>query len=156
MKQLISKAILGVAGLAVAATLGLATPANAGSVPESTDPIKLAINEWTGQHISTRVAGEILQRMGYNVEYVTAGYFPQFQALTDGTVSASLEIWSNNVGDQWDTAKATGQVVHIGDLGVDTNEGWLYPKYVADICPGLPDWKALLNCTDQITILVHC
>lgn len=87
--------------------------------------------------------------MGYNVEYVTAGYFPQFQALTDGTISASLEIWSNNVGDQW--AKATGTVEHIGDLGVDTNEGWLYPKYMEQKCPGLPDWKALLDCTDLMS-----
>ena len=30
------------------------------AVPESSDPIKLAMNEWTGQHISTHVVGEIL------------------------------------------------------------------------------------------------
>ena len=28
------------------------------------EAIKLAMNEWTGQHISTHVAGEILKRMG--------------------------------------------------------------------------------------------
>ena len=53
------------------------------------EPIKLALNEWTGQHITTRVAGEILERAGYTVEYVTAGYFPQFTALADGTVTAT-------------------------------------------------------------------
>jgi glycine betaine/proline transport system substrate-binding protein len=126
-------------------------PSQAGQVPESSDVIKLAINEWTGQHISTRVAGEILKRMGYNVEYVTAGYFPQFQALEDGTISASLEIWSNNIGDQYAKAEATGQVVRIGDLGVDTNEGWVYPKYMEQKCPGLPDWKALLKCADLLS-----
>lgn len=150
MQQSIKQAALGVAGLAMAASFALAPVAQAGSVPESSDPIKLAINEWTGQHITTHVAGQILERMGYNVEYVIAGYFPQFQALTDGTVSASLEIWSNNIGDQWDNAKATGQVEHIGNLGVDTNEGWLYPKHMEADCPGLPDWKALLDCTELL------
>ena len=151
MKNRMKTAVLGLVGLGLVAAFGLASPAGAQNIPESSDPIKLAINEWTGQHITTHVAGNILKRMGYNVEYVTAGYFPQFQALTDGTVSASLEIWSNNVGDQWDKAKETGKVEHIGDLGVDTNEGWMYPKYMEETCPGLPDWKALLNCSDQLS-----
>ena len=151
MEDLFKTTTLGLAGLGVVAALGLAAPAGAQNIPESSDPIKLAINEWTGQHITTHVAGNILKRMGYNVEYVTAGYVPQFQALTDGTISASLEIWSNNVGDQWDKAKATGTVEHIGDIGVDTNEGCLYPKYMEQQCPGLPDWKALLDCTDLMS-----
>lgn len=55
-------------------TAGQVIPsAYADSVPESKDPIKLALNEWTGQHITTKAAGKILERMGYNVEYVTAG-----------------------------------------------------------------------------------
>ena len=114
------------------------------------EPIKLALNEWTGQHITTRVAGSILQRMGYKVEYVTAGYFPQFTALADGTLDASLEIWSNNVGDNWIKAEETGKVVRIGDLGLDTNEGWMYPAHMTDICPGLPDWKALEACAQAM------
>ena len=35
-------------------------------------PIKLAINEWTGQHISTHIAGQLLEKLGYSVEYVNA------------------------------------------------------------------------------------
>ena len=151
MKPILKQATLGVAALGFAVSIGLAPPAVAGEIPESTDPIKLALNEWTGQHISTHVAGEILKRMGYNVEYVTAGYFPQFQGLEDGTITASLEIWSNNVGDQFTKAAATGNVIKLGDLGVDTNEGWVYPKYMEQKCPGLPDWKALLKCTELLS-----
>ena len=91
-------AVRAIAAMAVA-TIGLGASVQAANVPESKDPIKLAINEWTGQHITTHVAGEILERMGYEVEYVTAGYFPQMQAMQDGTLTASLEIWSNNIGD---------------------------------------------------------
>lgn len=139
--------------LAIVSTfaLGLAAGA-AGSalaeVPESKDTIKLAINEWTGQHITTYVAGEILTRMGYNVEYTTAGYLPQFEAMQDGTLTASLEIWSNNVGDAYAKAEETKKITKLGDLGLVAGEGWYYPAYVEAKCPGLPDWHALMKCTD--------
>ena len=133
---------------AVAAALSLCGQAQAGSVPESTDPIKLAINEWTGQHITTYIAGEILKRMGYNVEYVTAGSFPQATALADGSLAATLEIWDNNMGDIFPKEIAAGHIEAIGDAGLDPVEGWLYPDYVEALCPGLPKWEALKNCAD--------
>ena len=135
------------AGLLGAAAVALGpVQAGAAGMGATDETIKLALNEWTGQHITTHVAGEILKRAGYQVEYVTAGYFPQFTALADGTVSASLEIWSNNIGENWIKARDTGKVVHIGDLGLDTNEGWMYPKHMESTCPGLPDWTALADC----------
>lgn len=127
------------------AALGLTANAQA-QVPESGDPIKLALNEWTGQHITTRVAGEILKRMGYNVEYVTAGYYPQMQALEDNTISATLEIWSSNIGEHYDKALASGNVVEVGDLGLEPVETWLYNNAAARKCPGLPDYRALNDC----------
>ncbi len=136
------------AALALVMAGGALAPAQAAGIPESTDPIKLAINEWTGQHITTYVAGEVLKRMGYNVEYTTAGYLPQFEAIQDGTVTASLEIWSNNVGEAYDKAAATGTVVKLGDLGVEAGEAWYYPKYVEESCPGLPDWQAFAKCAE--------
>ena len=139
------------AGLLSAAAAALG-PAQGGAAEMGAagEPIRLALNEWTGQHITTHVAGEILERAGYRVEYVTAGYFPQFTALADGTISASLEIWSNNIGENWIKARDTGKVVHIGNLGLDTNEGWMYPKHMESTCPGLPDWKALADCAGTL------
>ena len=32
--------------------------------------------------------GEVLKSMGYNVEYVTAGYYPQLTAIRDNTISS--------------------------------------------------------------------
>ena len=148
MHHSITKATLGVAWLAMAASFALAPVAQAGSVPESSDPIKLAINEWTGQHITTHVAGEILKRMGYKIEFVTAGYYPQMTALEDDTITATLEIWSSNIGENYDKALASGNVIEIGDLGLEPREAWMYPKYVEELCPGLPDWEALKNCAD--------
>jgi glycine betaine/proline transport system substrate-binding protein len=136
--------------LSAFAALGLAGTANA-DVPESSDPIKLAINEWTGQHLTTYVAGEILKRMGYTVEYTTASYLPQFEAIQDGTVTASLEIWSNNVGEAYASAEATGKVANIGALGLNAGEAWYYPKYMEEKCPGLPALDAFIACADQFS-----
>ena len=133
-------------GLAAAAVAAFAGGASAAELGASGEPIKLAINEWTGQHVTTRVAGEMLKAAGYEVEYVTAGMMNQFQAIADGDIHATLEIWSSNVSDEYAKKVAEGTVVELGDLGLDAKEGIAYPAHVADLCPGLPDWKALKDC----------
>ena len=117
-------------------------------IPESNEPIKLAMNEWTGQHISTVVAGEVLKRMGYTVEYVTAGYYPQLTALAEGDLDGSLEIWSSNIGEGFDEAMATGNIAIVGESGLVPQEAWYVPGYVVEMCPGLPSWEALNACKD--------
>jgi glycine betaine/proline transport system substrate-binding protein len=136
---------LGIIVLALSSLIGLTSTASAG-VPESTDPIKLAINEWTGQHITTHVAGQILEKMGYNVEYVTAGYYPQMVAIRDNEVTAALELWSSNLGEHYDNAVASGKVEELGDLGLDPIEAWYYNSTAKEKCPGLPSWEALKEC----------
>ena len=59
--------------LATAMTFLVVGGASAANVPESTDPIKVIKNDWTGQLFSTEVLGGLLQKMGYNIEYVSAG-----------------------------------------------------------------------------------
>ena len=142
------KAAAFIAMVFAAGSFPLASPGKAADVPESEDPIKLAINEWTGQHITTHIAGQILERMGYNVEYVTAGYYPQMEALQDNTVTATLEIWLNTIGEHYDKALQSGKVDDLGELGLAPSEGWLYPTYVEGMCPGLPDWSALKDCAE--------
>ena len=133
--------------LAVAGPTG-AKAAEMGAVDE---PIKLAINEWTGQHITTKVAGEILSRMGYKVEYVTAGYYPQLTAIRDNTITATLEIWSSNIGEHYDEALKSGQAVALGDLGLTPVETWFYNDAAKEACPGLPKWEALKDCAEAFT-----
>ena len=71
---------------------------HAADVPESEDPIIIGINEWTGQHITAYIAGHILEKMGYNVEYTTAAVFAMPLAMVDGNVTLGLEYWDNNMG----------------------------------------------------------
>ncbi len=51
--------------LAMTVFAGTVHAAELGAVDE---PIKLAVNEWTGQHVTTHVAGEMLKAAGYKVE----------------------------------------------------------------------------------------
>jgi glycine betaine/proline transport system substrate-binding protein len=127
---------------------GLGAGAQAADLGDTNEPIKLALNEWTGQHITTKVAGTILQRMGYDVEYVTAGYYPQLTAIRDNTISATLEIWSSNIGEHYMEALASGQAVELGDLGLVPVETWFYNQAAGDACPGLPNWEALNDCAE--------
>ena len=136
-RNLISGAFV---AMLVAAPPFVAQAADLGAKDET---IKLAINEWTGQHVTTHIAGQLLQKMGYKVEYVTAGNYPQFSGLGDGSLSATLEVWMNNVGDIYPKVLAEKKIVDVGPLKLQTNEGWIYPKYMEQICPGLPDWSAL-------------
>ena len=143
------RSLLAAAALAFAAGT---TSAQAQDIPESQDPIKLAIAEWTGQHITTYIAGEILQRMGYNVEYVTAAYLPSATAISDGNITGSLEVWDNNLGEFFPKLIADGQIEDIGDTGLDAREGWLYPKHVEQQCPGLPAWDAFVGCAEMFAV----
>ncbi len=133
-----------------AALIGLTawTGAVAGEVPESPDPIKIALNEWTGQNVTATLLGKIYQSMGYEVEYVTAGSIPQFTALSEGEITVQPEIWSNLVGEAWPNAIADGTMVNLGSLGLNNFEGWAYPKYMEELCPGLPSLDALVACKD--------
>ena len=116
------------------------------SIPESSDVIKIVINDWTGQHFSTKVAGSLLEKMGYNIEYVSAGALTQHAGLMQGNLHLQTEVWTNNIGDIYPNALAAGDIVLLGDLGLEPKEGWIYPPYMEEKCPGLPDYNSLYDC----------
>jgi glycine betaine/proline transport system substrate-binding protein len=120
--------------------------ANAADMGATGDTIKFAINEWTGQHVSTHIAGETLRKAGYKVEYVTAGYEPQLTAIADGQLHVTMEIWSSNVSEQYAKLESAGKLEDLGVNGIDAREGFLYPIHVKAMCPGLPDWNAMKAC----------
>ena len=132
-------------GLAAGIMTLSAMPGLAADLGAVDEPIQMAMLEWTGNNISSQIAGRILQKAGYKVEYVTAGNFPQFTGLSDGTLDASVEIWMMNVGDVYPVALASGKIENLGALGLRSREGWVYTQAAADACPGLPDWHALMQ-----------
>jgi glycine betaine/proline transport system substrate-binding protein len=125
---------------------GLALGSAATSVAASDETIRIPINEWTGQHISAHITGTLLEKAGYSVEYVTAGAVPQFAAIAQGDLHLQPEVWTNNVGEIYPRAVEAGDLIVVGQLGLEPREGWIYPPYMAEQCPGLPDYQALYDC----------
>ena len=138
-----ARLLLGATMLATAAGSAFAQ-----GVPESDDPIKMTINDWNGQEITTRVMGGVLEEMGYTVDYVQADYLAQFAGLESGDLDVAMEIWETTGKDALEKSLKTGNTVDLGETGMEAKEEWWYPAYVKEDCPGLPDWKALNDCAE--------
>jgi glycine betaine/proline transport system substrate-binding protein len=113
---------------------------------ESPAPIRIALNDWTGQRITSKLMGTVLANAGYDVAYVEASYSSQLDAIETGSIDVAMEFWAIAGKPTLDDALATGKVVNLGETGMVAREEWWYPAYVAELCPGLPDWKALNDC----------
>ena len=131
----------------VAAAALFAAASTTGAWADSADPIRIPMNEWTGQHISARITGTLLQKLGYTVEYHNAGAVPQFKAIAEGDLHMQPEVWTNNVGEIYPKAVDSGDIVVLGQLGLQPQEGWIFPPYMTEKCPGLPSYEALYDCT---------
>lgn len=129
-------------GAASALALLAAVPAMA---QESTDPIRITLHDWTGHLITSQLMGSILEEDGYRVEYVQADYLAQFAGLETGDLHLAMEIWETTGREAMDAATATGNVQNLGPTGMLAKEEWWYPAYMAERCPGLPNWEALLT-----------
>ncbi|MCC7276539.1 MAG: ABC transporter substrate-binding protein [Alphaproteobacteria bacterium] len=128
-----------------AVLLAVAPVAGAAAV-ESREPIRIAVHDWTGQQITARLAGGILERMGYTVRYVVTDYLKGLEAVIAGRVTLETEQWDTTAHEAIARAEATGKVERLGALGPRAVEDWWYPLYMKERCPGLPDWRALLQC----------
>ncbi|MBA4323873.1 MAG: ABC transporter [Rhodobacter sp.] len=116
--------------------------------PESTDPIKLTLHDWTGQLITTNIMAAVLEEAGYNVELVQADYLAQFSGLESGDLHVAMELWETTAAEAMAASLATGNTVSFGPTGMQGKEEWWYPSYVKEQCPGLPDWQALNDCAE--------
>ncbi len=141
--KMLKRQTLAVLGL----SLGLC-PSVALAQVESDDPIRITTHDWSGQVVSATLMGKVLEKAGYNIEYVQADYLAQFAGLKTGDLHLAMEIWATTGQEALDEAVASGGVVNLGETGLGAIEEWWYPAYMEEQCPGLPDWTALLDCAD--------
>lgn len=132
-----------------AGALLMATSVTAFADVESSDPIKLTLHDWSGQLLTTTIMGKVLESAGYNIEYVQADYIAQFAGLKTGDLHVAMEIWETTGREAMDEAIGTGKVAYLGKTGMDAVEEWWFPAYMKEVCPGLPDWKALNDCAQE-------
>jgi glycine betaine/proline transport system substrate-binding protein len=112
---------------------------------DSDDPIKIALNDWSSQNVSSYILGNVLDELGYNIEYIQADAMAQFAGLETGDITMQSEIWPTTQGARLASSIATGTVAYMGDVGMKAREDWWYPLYMKEHCPTLPDWTALLE-----------
>ena len=134
---------LAASAVAIAVATAGSIPAYA-KAPESADPIKIALFDWTSVNLNAKILGGILKKLGYTVEFPTADYLSSLTTgLTNGDITVGVEFWDTTAGEAMKASDATGQTEKLGALGPKAKEEWWYPLYMKEKCPGLPNWEAL-------------
>ena len=108
--------VLGLAGLGLVFLVAGVPAAKAQSIPESTDPIVLSIHEWTGQQIAAYIAGHVLERMGYNVEYITAAVQTTAYHDSSGPNSRS-DAHCANIAFDWEEPSGESRIQYPAQPG---------------------------------------
>ena len=148
MKKLSSARGLIAGSVAAAITLGAAGAVQA---EDSSDPIIIPIHNWNSQIVMSNVVGQLFEKMGNNVEYVSTDSQAVYEAVRNGDATLEMEVWEGAFGASFNAALEKGGIVDVGDHDAITREDWWYPEYVAELCPGLPDWEALNACAEMFS-----
>ncbi len=109
-------------------------------------PIVLVLSDWSSQRAMSHIAAALLQRQGYAVDFLELSVDEQWGALRLGQVHIQVEVWEGSMGALYQRLLTRGLIVDAGSHRAVTREEWWYPLYVESLCPGLPDWRALLAC----------
>lgn len=117
--------------------------------PESSDPIKIVLNNWTSQVVLANVTGELLKKLGYNVELVPSDNQLQFSGMANGDLHMQIEVWEGTHKTNFEKFVGIGNLLDAGTHDAITREEWWYPHYMEARCPGLPDWEALHACASE-------
>ena len=117
---------------------------------DSSAPIIIPLHNWSSQVVMAYVIGGIFESMGNNVEYVSADTQAVYESIRNGDVTISHEVWQSTFGKSFYAAMAKGGLIDAGTHAAMTLEEVGVPQWVIDknLCPGLPDYKALLKCAD--------
>jgi len=96
------------------------------------------------------VIGGIFDSLGDTVEYVPADSQAVYEAVRIGDITISHEVWQSSFGASFYNAMKKGGLIDAGNHAAATREELGVPQYVIDdnLCPGLPDWRALANCPE--------
>jgi ABC-type proline/glycine betaine transport systems, periplasmic components len=135
---------------AIVAGIILAFSAGTISAADSSSPIVIPTHNWSSQVVMAYVIGGIFESMGNNVEYVSADTQKVYEAIRQGDVTISHEVWQSTFGKSFYAAMGKGGIIDAGNHDTVSLEEVGVPQWVIDkdLCPGLPNWEALKNCKD--------
>ncbi len=115
----------------------------------SDDAIIIPTHNWSSQIVMSHVVGQLFEKIGCNVEYTSTDSQAVYEAVRLGDATLELEVWEGAFAASFNAALEKGGILDVGDHAALTREEWWYPTYVGELCPGLPDWQALVACSDQ-------
>lgn len=136
--------------VSVAAILAFA--ASTAFAEDSTDTIKIPIHNWSSQIVGAHIVGKLLEKTGATVEYVSSDSQVVYTAMCEGDIHLENEVWEGAFGVAFEKVVKEGCVLDAGTHEAKTREEWWYPKYVEEICPGLPSWEALNACAEKFSV----
>ncbi len=116
--------------------------------PESNKPIRIITNNWSSQIVLSMILGEVYSNRGYTVEYVELTTLGQWGRLHRGHEHVQVEVWEGTMKEDFERVSQFGNILDAGNHDAKTREEWWYPSYIEKLCPGLPEWHALKNCSE--------
>lgn len=136
--------------LIVAACLGAMVAFAGGASADSSKPIRIPTHNWSSQVVMAYVIGGIFESLGDTVEYVPADSQAVYEAIRNGDITISHEVWQSTFGKSFYNAMEKGGLIDAGTHAASTLEELGVPHYVVEknLCPGLPSWEALKNCSE--------
>ena len=75
---------------------------------DSKKPIVIPTHNWSSQVVMAYVIGGIFETMGNSVEYVPADTQAVYEAIRNGDVTISHEVWQSTFGASFYNAMAKG------------------------------------------------
>ncbi|MGR3914709.1 MAG: ABC transporter substrate-binding protein [Gammaproteobacteria bacterium] len=117
----------------------------------SKDAIIIPTHNWSSQIVMSHVVGQLFEKIGCNVEYTSTDSQAVYEAVRIGDAALELEVWEGSFATSFNAALDKGGLLDAGTHEALTREEWWYPTYVGDLCPGLPDWKALAACAKMFS-----
>ena len=115
------------------------------------DSIGIIVNDWSSQIVMAYITGHLFEYTGHQIRYSFSSSNQQWGALSFGIAHVQVEVWQGTMAEMFERAVKSGKVIDAGTHDAKTREDWWYPDYVEQTCPGLPDWRALNNCSEQFS-----
>ncbi len=148
----LSKSI-SIRAMVLAGCVSLLAATGVARAQDSSEPIVIPLHNWSSQIVMAYVIGGMFESMGSNVEYVPADTQAVYESIRNGDVTISHEVWQSTFGASFYNAMGAGGLIDAGTHSASTLEEMGVPTWVIDdgLCPGLPNWEALKDCSANFT-----
>ena len=124
--------------LAAAAALGLAALVGAPGQARADCKVHIGDLNWDSANFHDQVAAFIIEHgYGCEVTLTYGGTLPIMTAHYQQKNDIIMEVWYDNIKDQYDDAMNAGKVRMLSVNTPDTEQGWYIPRFVQEANPGL-------------------